>query len=61
MKTKSWKHAPTIPRFLQAAVRKGLKLADSIGVEEANDKTWLTITFRKIQPPAVDAVREDPQ
>ncbi len=40
---KSWKQAPkVVPRFLQTAIRKGLKIADSIGVEEAHDKTWLT-------------------
>lgn len=48
VKTTSWKDAPTMPRFLAAAVRKGLKIADTIGVEEANDKTWLTISFRKL-------------
>lgn len=53
---KSWKQAPEIPRFLEAAVRKGLKIADSIGVEEANDKTWLTIKFTKKKPVAADAV-----
>lgn len=48
MSAKSWKHDPKMPRFLLAAVRKGLKIADSIGVEEGNDKTWLTITFKKL-------------
>ncbi len=45
---KSWKPTPkVVPRFLQAAIRKGLKIADSIGIEEAHDKTWLTIKFTK--------------
>ena len=45
---KSWKGATTMPRFLAAAVRKGLKIADSIGIDEANDKSRLTITFKKL-------------
>jgi len=52
---KSWKQAPKIPRFLEAAVRKGLRLADSIGVEEAHDKTWLTIKFTKIRRKDLEA------
>lgn len=62
MKTKSWKHAATMPRFLAAAVRKGLKIADSIAIEEANDKTWLTIKFTKfLKPGRSSPVREDAQ
>ena len=45
---KSWKSGVTIPRFLLAAIHKGLKMADSIGIDEADDKTWLTITFKKV-------------
>lgn len=44
---KSWKGSPTMPRFLAVAVRKGLKIADSIGIDEANDKSRITITFKK--------------
>lgn len=50
MAKRSWKANPIIvPRFVQAAVRKGLRLADSIGIEEANDKSWLRIAFKKRQ------------
>ncbi len=48
----SWKGAESIPRFLTASIRKGLKIADTIGVEEGDDKSWLTITFRKLPSPA---------
>ncbi len=51
---KSWKGAPVMPRFLAAAVRKGLKISDSIGIDEANDKTRLTITFKKSSALATD-------
>lgn len=45
---RSWKTNPVIqPRFLQTAIRKGLRMADSINIEEANDKSWLRITFKK--------------
>lgn len=48
MPKRSWKSKPVVvPRFVNRAVAKGLRLADSIGIEEGNDKTWLTITFRK--------------
>ena len=44
----SWKKNPVIvPRFLSRAITKGLRLADSIGIEAADDKSWLTITFKK--------------
>ncbi len=39
-----------MPRFVEAAIRKGLKIAGSIGIEEADDKSWLTITFKKLPP-----------
>lgn len=49
MAKRSRKQNPIIvPRFVNSAVRKGLRLADTIGIDEANDKTWLTITFRKL-------------
>lgn len=48
MVKQSWKNDLKMPRFLLAAIRKGLKIADSIGVEEGDDKTWLTITFKKL-------------
>lgn len=48
MAKRSWKSTPiVVPRFVDRAIRKGMKLADSIGIEEGNDKTWLTIKFRK--------------
>lgn len=45
---KSWKTSPTVPRFLMTAIRKGLKMAGSIAIDEAHDKTRLTITFKKL-------------
>ena len=47
MAEKSWKTSKTIPRFLQTQIRRGLRLADSIGVQEADDGSLLVITFRK--------------
>lgn len=48
-KKRSWKANPIIqPRFLRTAISKGLRLADSINIEEANDKSWLRITFKKL-------------
>ena len=45
---KGWKANPVVvPRFLTTAIRRGLRLADSIGIEAGDDKTWLTITFKK--------------
>ena len=46
---KSWKTNPvTYPGFVARAVRRGLKIADSINIEESDDKSWLTITFKKL-------------
>jgi len=57
---KSWKQNPVvIPRFLFTAVKRGLRLADTIGIEAGDDKTWLTITFRKL-PAATSPDRTEP-
>ena len=58
---RSWKDMATVPRFVQAAVRKGVKLADSIGIEEADDKSWLTITFKRFPVAAVRAGGVSPE
>jgi len=41
----------TYPGFVARAVRRGLKLATAINIEEADDKTWLRITFKKLPKP----------
>lgn len=47
-----WSKNPVIvPRFVESAVKSGLRLADSIGIEKADDGTWLTITFKKFPKP----------
>lgn len=47
-KKRSWKTGtPIMPGFLSRAITKGLKMADSIGIEEADDKSWLMIKFKK--------------
>jgi hypothetical protein len=49
MAKRSWRTNPvTYPGFVARAVRRGLKLSTAIHIEEANDKTWLTITFKKL-------------
>ncbi len=51
---KKWRTNPvTYPGFVARAVHRGLKLATSINIEEADDKTWLTITFKKLPKPKV--------
>lgn len=55
---KGWKQNPIIvPRFVTTAVKKGLRLADTIGIEAGDDKTWLTITFRKLPLPKSETKR----
>jgi hypothetical protein len=49
MAKRSWRTDPvTYPGFVWRAVRRGLKLATAINIDEADDKTWLTITFKKL-------------
>jgi hypothetical protein len=61
MAKKSWKQKlPSVPRFLTRAIMRGLRLADSIGIEDANDKTWLTITFKKFPVPVTERSVADP-
>ena len=57
---KGWKTNPvTYPGFVARAVRRGLKLANSIRIEEANDKSWMTITFKKLPKPASRSPRRE--
>ncbi len=58
MKKKSWKGAESIPRVLMAAIRKGLKIADSISCEESDDKSSLRITFKKLPVRPADQDRK---
>lgn len=52
MKKKGWKQTPSlVPRWLLTAVKKGLRLADAIGIDEGDDNTWLTIRFQKLPTP----------
>lgn len=58
----SWKVTGKPPRILATAIRRGLKLADSLSVETADDRSWIRITFKKhpvgngIPPDKTDAL-----
>ncbi len=46
-RTKSWKVTGKPPRVLQTAIRRGLKMAASIGIDYKNDGSRITVTFNR--------------